>query len=119
MTLDDIDRICRKLPGCSVRYPFDSRSQIRAWCIGKKMFAWTDTTSQPTVVQLKADPDLVPSLIENYLAIQTGYHMNKRHWVSVKANACDPDLLTGLLDDAHHLVATSLTRAERIRLLGD
>lgn len=119
MTLDEIDEACRNLAGCVVRYPFDSFSQIRAWCIGKKMFAWTDTGSQPVVVQLKADPDLVPALIENYEAIAPGYHMNKRHWVSVNAQKCDATLLANLLEDAHMLVAHTLPRAERLRLLGD
>lgn len=119
MTLDEIDRLCRNLPGCCVRYPFDSHSSLRAWCIGKKMFAWTDMGELPIVVQLKADPDLVPSLIDSYEAIRPGYHMNKRHWVSVTASTCDADMLTGLLEDAHMLVANALSRADRIRLLGD
>lgn len=119
MTLDEIDKICRQLVACQVRYPFDSNPQIRSWCIGKKMFAWTDTGSNPPVIQLKADPDLVPSLIENYEAIQPGYHMNKRHWVSVDAQKCDSAMLTNLLEDAHMLVANALPRAERARLLGD
>ena len=119
MTLDEVDHVCLGLPGSSVRYPFDTNADIRAWCIGRKMFAWTDTTAVPTVIQLKADPDMVPALIENYRAIRPGYHMNKRHWVSVEAAACDPTLLTGLLEDAHQLVANSLPRKERLRLLGD
>lgn len=119
MTLDDIDSACRNMPGCSVRYPFDSNPQIRAWCIGKKMFAWIDLGKTPPVVQLKADPDLVSALIENYTAIRPGFHMNKRHWISVDATTCDTEMLVGLLQDAHQLIASSLPRVERLRLLGD
>lgn len=119
MTLDEINEVCRNLPGCTVRYPFDSNSGVRAWCIGTKMFAWADVHKDSIVVQLKADPDLVPAIIDNYESIQPGYHMNKRHWVSVIAATCDADMLVGLLQDAHQLIANSLPKAEQLRLLGD
>lgn len=119
MTLEEIDRYCINLPGTSVRYPFDSNPTLRAWCIGRKMFAWTITDDLPISVQLKADPDLVPMLIANYTSIGPGYHMNKRHWITVAADRCDVAMLQGLLEDAHNLAAKSLTRADRIRLLGD
>lgn len=119
MTLEEIDTFCRELPGCAVRYPFDSNPSIRAWCIGRKMFAWTNTDRSPIVIQLKANPDLVPTLISSYTHIQPGYHMNKRHWISVEADTGDQELITGLLEDAHNLVASSLTRTERMRLLSD
>lgn len=119
MTLHDIDQFCGGLTGCTVRYPFDTNPGIRAWCIGKRMFAWTNTRQHPVVVQLKAHPDLVPMLIESYSCVHPGYHMNKRHWISVDADTCEPQKLIGLLEDAHHLVANALSRAEQMRLLSD
>lgn len=118
MTLNEIDEFCLGLPGTSARYPFDANATVRAWCIGKKMFAWTSTNQRPIVVQLKADPDLVPDLVANYESITPGYHMNKRHWISVNAKQCDSGMLSGLLQDSHQLVAASLPRAKRLRLLG-
>lgn len=118
MTLDEIDRFCQELPGCVVRYPFESNPDIRAWSIGTKMFAWADMSSHPIVIQLKADPDLVPDLIANYEHIHPGYHMNKRHWVSVNAS-CDPKVMKQLLEDAHGLLVAKLPKREQIRLLGD
>lgn len=118
MTLNDFNMFCQALPGCSVRYPFASHPDLHAWCIGTKMFAWAITSEQPLMIQLKADPDLVPDLIANYEAIHPGYHMNKRHWVTVKAS-CDPAMLRHLLEDAHGLVVAQLSKPERLRLLAD
>lgn len=119
MTLNEIESFCRGLPGCEVRYPFESNPELRAWCLGKKMFAWTITSSVPIVVQLKANPELISTLIESYEGMTPGYHMNKRHWISVDANMCEESMLRDLLEDAHALIANALPRAERIRLLGD
>ena len=119
MTLDEIDSFCRDLPGCKVRYPFESNPDLRAWCLNRKMFAWTITTERPLMVQLKANPDLVPDLIANYGWIHPGYHMNKRHWITVDASNCDDAMLKALLEDAHNLVVDTLPKAARIRLQSD
>ena len=119
MTIDAIDAFCRTFPACVVRYPFDSSPTLRAWCIGKRMFAWSVVNDAPPTIQVKANPDLIVSLIASYPYILPGYHMNKKHWITIRADECDPDMLKGLLEDAHALVATSLPRLDRLRLLGD
>lgn len=119
MTLDEIDQYCLGLPGCAPRYPFDSAPDLRAWCIGKRMFAWSVITTTPLTLQVKAHPDLVPTLVRNYDWISPGYHMNKRHWITIDADACEPAMLQGLLEDAHSLVVASLPRIRRLSLLDD
>lgn len=119
MTLDEIDSYCLGLPGCSVRYPFERSPSLRAWCIGKKMFAWTVTNNAPLTVQVKASPELIPTLIANYQCINPGYHMSKNHWITILTEDCEDTLLRGILEDAHSLIAHAMPRAERLRLLGD
>lgn len=119
MTLDEIDEVCRSLQGCEVQYLFESNPHMRSWCIGRKMFAWCATKQTPLAVQLKADPDLVPDLIANYEFIRPGYHMNKRHWITVQAASCPAPMLSQLLEDAHAVLASTLSRRDRLRLLGD
>ena len=114
-----MNAICMELTGNSVRYPFDSSPDVRAWCIGRRMFAWCATSSQHATVQLKADPALVPVLIANYSWIQPGYHMSKRHWITIALAEADTSLVATLLEDAHALVAAKLPRAERMRMLQD
>jgi predicted DNA-binding protein (MmcQ/YjbR family) len=119
MTLDEIETFCTSLPAREVRYPFESVPELRAWCIGRRMFAWSATNIAPLTVQVKAHPDLVPFLIQNYACISPGYHMNKKHWITVDASTCDDSMLRGLLEDARSLVAAKLPRVDRIRLLGN
>lgn len=119
MTLDEIDAVCCGFVGCEVRYPFESAPDLRAWCIGGKMFAWSATESTPPTIQLKADPEMIPFLIANYTWISPGYHMNKRHWITARIAEAEASLLTGLLEDAHMLVVNKLPRAERMRFLPD
>lgn len=117
MTLDEIDKLCTALPGCEVRYPFDS--DVRAWCIGKKMFAWCATNRTPLEIQLKADTTLVPYLVQNYKFILPGYHMNKRHWITVRGLDCPDEMLANLLEDSHGLIVGSLPKTRQIQLLSD
>lgn len=119
MNVSEIDTICASLPGSAVRYPFESSPDLRAWCIGKRRFAWCATLRSPLTVQLKVEPALIPFLIDSYPWIEPGYHMNKRHWVTVVLAEADSSVLTGLLEDAHALVADGLPRAERLRLYQD
>ena len=120
MELRDIDVLCTNLPGVEVRYPFDSSPTVRAWCVHRRMFAWCATDSTPLTVQLKADPDLIPSLIDTYPFIRPGYHMNKRHWLTIHAQHDQAmALLPGLLEDAHMLVVAGLPARVRMGLLSD
>lgn len=119
MTLDELDTFCQALPVCHVRYPFDSAPNLRAWCIRKRMFAWCVTNDAPLTVQVKADPNLIPALIDNYSCILPGYHMNKKHWITIQIAKCDQTMLEGLLEDAHSLIAASMPKAERLILSGD
>ena len=119
MTLDDINTFCLNLPACKVRYPFDSNPDLRAWCNARKMFAWCSTESSPLKIQLKAHPELIPMLVHTYEFIQPGYHMNKRHWITVLASECPDTMLNQLLEDAHALVVESLPKRDRLRFLAD
>ena len=119
LTLTELDAFCRDLPGCEVRYPFKSGPDLRAWCVRQRMFAWSITTKTPLAVQVKANPDLVPMLIRNYACVTPGYHMNKRHWITVDVATCEAQMLQGLLEDAHALIVGKLPVSMRLSLLGN
>ena len=48
---------------------------------------------EPLTVSVKCDPDLAERLRASYEAIVPGYHLNKRHWITITVN--------GDLADAH------------------
>lgn len=55
-----------------------------------------------SLLTLKGDPDLNHALVGAHEWIVPGYHMNKRHWISVLVAdpRAEPDLVLGLLEDA-------------------
>lgn len=66
------------------------------------------------VVNLKAAPADSQVLQEAYEEITPGYHMNKRHWITVgRGRALDAELLTDLVTESYLLVVEKLPRAQR------
>ena len=53
--------------------------------------------SEHPIVNLKADPDELPLLVANYDWILPGYHMSKKHWVTVELRAVEVTAAGGLL----------------------
>ena len=69
-------------------YPFGE--DVAVYRIGKKpdgepgkMFALIAENSKPLRVSLKCDPQLARNLQEKYESVLPGYHLNKKHWITV------------------------------------
>lgn len=79
-----------------------------------KIFLISAAHHDEHLVTLKSDPEESPVLQKAYPSIRPGYHMNKRHWVSV---APGPDiseqLVRELVVDAYRRVVESLPRARQ------
>jgi predicted DNA-binding protein (MmcQ/YjbR family) len=57
-------------------------------------------------VVLKADPDNAVVLREQYADITPGYHMNKKHWITVQGGGTvDENLVKQLVTASYQLVA--------------
>lgn len=94
-----------ELPGAALEHPFGAEVDVVK--VGGKIFVMLSDGPPPRIT-LKADPELVRALIDGEPAIGPGYHMNKRHWITVDPlGAVDRDLVIGLVEDAHDLVAPS------------
>ena len=109
---------CRQLPGAELTYPFGP--QPAAYKIGGKLFAafrGPAVDAVPTQLTLKCEPDHAAALRREYAAIQPGYHLNKRHWITLELTGDLPaQLAEELLEDSYDLVLNSLPRATRARL---
>jgi predicted DNA-binding protein (MmcQ/YjbR family) len=80
------------------------------------MFALTDLESFESI-NLKVDPEEGQELREKYESVQPGYHMNKKHWITVKIDGLIPDkVLLKWLDNSYQLVASSLTKSQKSAL---
>ena len=78
-----------------------------------KMFLLTDMTDSRWI-NVKCDPDRAVELRETYEEVSPGWHMNKRHWNTVRT---DGDLPAGLIRewirDSYLLVVKSLPKTIR------
>ncbi|NUS75081.1 MAG: MmcQ/YjbR family DNA-binding protein, partial [Streptomyces sp.] len=66
------------------------------------------------VVILKADPGDAEALANSNRHITPGYHMNKRHWITLEGGeGVDKKLVTELVTDSYRLVVSGLPKAEQ------
>lgn len=80
------------------------------------MFALTGLDDFSSV-NLKVDPEIGVELRERYTAVQPGYHMNKKHWITVILDGSIPDkLLRQWTDDSYNLVVEGLTKSQKLAL---
>ena len=106
----DVHALCAAFPGAVRTYPFGEETAV--YKIGGKIFALT--ADEPTSINLKAEPADVTGLVETYDAIERGYHMNKKHWVTVQLDGSLPDgLLEELIEDSYDLIVDKLPARDR------
>jgi predicted DNA-binding protein (MmcQ/YjbR family) len=80
---------------------------------GKVFMLMTDLPGHPVVI-VKAAPDEAMALREQYREITTGYHMDKRHWITAAGGpGLDDGLVKDLVTDSYHLVVEKLPRSQR------
>jgi predicted DNA-binding protein (MmcQ/YjbR family) len=117
MTAAQLRRWCLERPGASEEFPFGQG--VSVFKAGGRMFAISALGSRPLQVSLKCEPDLAEQLRVSYPAIEPGYHLNKRHWITLTLDGSLPDaMVLGLLEDSHELVVGGLSRARQREILG-
>ena len=102
---------CRSMRAATEGYPFGSGALV--FKVGGKIFAILTEDD----LSLKCDPHLALALREDFAAVTPGYHLNKRHWNTVRLDGSVPDdALREWIEDSYDLALAGLTRAERARL---
>lgn len=85
--------------------------------IGGKMFALLSLDASPPALSLKADPEDVVARQEAYPSVGPGYHLNKRHWITVVLDGDVPEAdLRAWIADSHARVRASLPARIRAAL---
>ena len=101
-----------ELPGATMTHPFGPDWDVFK-VRGKVFLLLTAATGRPQAI-LKAEPLDAEALRSEHAFITPGYHMNKRHWVSVHPDPrLTPQLLTELVTDSYRLVVEKLPRSQR------
>ena len=95
MTHAEIDEYLLSFPNAWLDFPFGEETAV--YKVGHKetgegkLFALVTVDSKPVRLSLKTDPQLSETLRERYEEVQPGYHLNKKHWITI--------INTGQLDD--------------------
>ena len=72
------------MPGAKLDYPFGE--DVAVYKIKDKMFAIIREKKEPVNVSLKCDPELAVLLRDKYESVLPGYHLNKKHWITLVAS---------------------------------
>ena len=60
-------------------------------------------------INLKCNPEKAIELRENYTAVIPGYHMNKKHWNTIKIDgSIHENIIRQWIDDSYNLVLYKL-----------
>ena len=109
MNVETIREYCLLKTGCSESFPFGEETLV--FKVGDKIFALMGLNSEDPGINLKCDPEYAIELREQYEAILPGYHMNKKHWNTVKiAQGLSDSLIKELIDHSYNLVYKSLPK---------
>lgn len=103
------------LPFADIYWPFGPEYDV--FTVEGKIFMLMTAVRGEAIINLKADPE--QSLLHQaiYPHIKPGYHMNKKHWISVyPGEEIAVDLLHGLIDDSWNLVVDKLPKRVQQRV---
>jgi predicted DNA-binding protein (MmcQ/YjbR family) len=112
---EDLRAHCLSLPGAYEDFPFGPDPAI--YKVAGKLFALLPLASASVSLSLKCDPTRAVMLRDTFAAITPGYHLNKRHWNSIRIDGTVPDDdILELIEHSYALVVAGLTRRQREQL---
>jgi len=107
--------IARSIPFSEQTYPFGPEYEV--FKILEKMFMLAAEVAGIKMINVKCDPYKSQEYQELYSFIIPGYHMNKKHWISIKPHKdLTRDLLQDLIRDSYDLVVKKLPLKDQKRL---
>jgi len=106
---------CLAKHGAREEFPFGD--EVAVYKVMGKIFALLPVDADPVSISLKCDPILAGMLSETYPAVTPGWHLNKKHWNSVKVDgSVADDEIEEWIDHSYEQVVKGLTRAQKTAL---
>src|SRR4051812_11458858 len=101
-----------QLPAVTHEHPFGPEWEVFK-VVGKVFLLATEMPGEP-VVTLKCEPEHSKALQQQYEELVPGYHMNKRHWLTIRVgDAVTRELVDELVRNSYELVVEGLPRTKR------
>lgn len=108
-------KIALELPFTEHCWPFGPDADV--FKVEGKIFMMTFSARGRPMVIVKADPQKSLLNQQIYKSIEPGYHMNKKHWMSIYAgDDISPGLVEDLVQDSWDLVVNGLSKKAQQRL---
>jgi predicted DNA-binding protein (MmcQ/YjbR family) len=105
---------CMDKDGVTMEYPFGP--DVMVFKVVGKVYALVPA-ADPLQISLKCDPEWAEVLRQTYPAVTPGYHLNKRHWNTVKINgSISDDEILEMVDHAYEQVVKGLTKKAQEQL---
>ena len=122
MNVEEFREYCLSLKGVEEKMPFvnvaDRYSRdVLCFYVGDKWFCFVNVEVFDFCF-IKCDPVESVELQARYMGVKPGWHMNKRHWISVYFNRdVSDEMVRTLVKKSYDMVVKRLNRKERERLL--
>lgn len=111
MKLEEFQKYCESFKGVRGDFPFDEKTLV--YKVKGKMFTLTDFENFNSF-SVKCDPELAQVLRLVHEAVTAGYHLNKKHWNSIRLDgSIDDETLKGFIRDSYNLVVKGLPKKLR------
>ena len=115
MNVEDISEYCLIKKGVTEDFPFDEETLV--FKVMGKMFALIPLERIPLQINLKCEPELAVEIRERYEAIKPGYHMNKKHWITILVDGTlRNELIYRWIDESYNLVVKGLRKTEKEKI---
>ncbi|MFZ4463359.1 MAG: MmcQ/YjbR family DNA-binding protein [Bacteroidales bacterium] len=104
MNIEDIRNYCIAKPGATEAMPFGDDTLV--FKVNGKIFLLANLDG-PLSLNLKASPEEVIERIERYSEARPGYHMNKKHWITVDIDFnTDAPRILSWIDRSYDLIVS-------------
>ena len=110
-----LEKYLSNLKGSEGSYPFGPEALV--FKVVGKMFALVSQQEEVPRVTLKCDPVDAEILASQFNSVVPGYHMNKKHWITISlTDELSINMLIHLIDDSYELVVNKLSKADKSKL---
>jgi predicted DNA-binding protein (MmcQ/YjbR family) len=118
MDIEEIRAYCLTCPGTTESFPFDEVTLV--FKVMGKIFCMISLDADAEL-NLKNTPGINLELREHYPFVNPGYHMNKKHWNTIKYPQASGELLKKLISESYDIVVNGLTKKakEELKLIRD
>jgi predicted DNA-binding protein (MmcQ/YjbR family) len=113
MNIEDVRDYCLAKPGADESFPFGEETLV--FKVGGKVFLLAGLGDNS--FNVKCDPEKAIELREHHPEVLPGYHMNKKHWNTVRTDgSLTAKQLREMINHSYDLVVKSLPKKLQLEL---